>query len=417
MNDEEKNLAEKRRGARLAMGGEDFSNREKIKTEDLAARRREAQMAMESPQFKTIRLEQERMAHQREEGRRLIAEEKARHAEQLAKKQAEQTEQERQEKSRRELEHLRRQQKFEAKKNLIEDLKSETTVGLSPIRTLSNDMSRLVNHDNLGFQKTAGQQTEKNIIYRQGGEGGTNQRPNRKLALIVTLIVLPIILAGVVAFYLNQKDTTVEQVTSTPSVRPLIFSEKNISFNVAGKHSLIIYNTINSLVSVGGADNTITNLQMYFSGTSTSGQIETKNIVFSEFINLTKMNLPLDLTRYLGDKFMIGFFQGQTGPKTFIIFTVAETDYAKSWILKNEMMLLATALGPFHANKNYINELSGQKIIDVTIKNKDARLVKNKNGQTIALYSWLDQKTLLVAQDEASFTKIIDAFNTPSPAN
>ena len=415
--EEEKDLVDKRRAARLAMAGEDFSTKEKIKTEDLEVRRHEAQLAMESSQHKATRQEQERLVKQREEGRRLIAEEKTRHAEQLAKKQAEQMEIDRQAKARRELENLRRQQKFEAKKNLIEDLKGSTDVGLSPIRTLGGDMSHLVDHDSLSVRPNSSQPEEKKVIYRQGAELGLKQNSNRKIALIATLITVPIILAGGVAFFLNQKSAITNQGLTIPNAKPLIFAEKNLSFNIANKPSLIIYNTINTLVAQGGTANTITNLQMYVSATSSLGQVEIKNVDFNDWLNLTKIALPLDLTRYFGEKYMIGFYQSQTGPKTFLIFTINETDYAKSWILKNELTLLATALGPFHTNRDFINQLIGQKIIDVTIKNKDARLVKNKNDQTIGLYSWLDQQTLLVAQDEASFIKIIDAFNTPLPTN
>lgn len=398
------------------MAGEVFFNKEKIKDEELEARRREAQLAMESPQHKALRQEQEKLIQRREEGKRLIAEERARHAAELAKKQAAQAELDRLAKDRRELENLRRHQKFEAKKNLIEDLKSDATVGLSPIRTLSDDMSRLVNQDGLSIRQRPILNPEKKVIYRQGQTINENQKSNRKVAIATTTIVLLIILTGGVSFYLNQKQPANNTEIVVPASRPLIFSEKNLSFDVGTKPSLIIYSTINTLISMGGANNTITNLQMYVSAT-TSGQVKTKNIGLNDFLNRTKMALPIDFTRYLGENFMIGFYQGPTAPKMFLILTVNEKDYAKSWILKNEMTLLAITLAPFHSDKNFLNELSGQKIIDVTIKNKDARLVKDRQDQTIALYSWLDPQTLLIAQDEPSFTKIIDAFNTPAPLN
>ncbi len=49
---------------------------------------------------------------------------------------------------------------------------------------------------------------------------------------------------------------------------------------------------------------------------------------------------------------------------------------------------------------------------DITIRNKDARVLKNARGDTILLYSFLDQQTLLITSSEAPLREIINKLNS-----
>lgn len=409
ISSEDNELQQQRQKARLAMAGEDFVRRTQIKEEDLLKRRHDAQLAMESSKHRAKREEEERLIRQREEGRRLIAEEKAKRAEALAKKQTVIEEQERDEQARRKLENLRRKERFEAKKNLIEDLKNDPNIRISPIKTLNQDIEQL----NTQHNPTSNIEPKK-IIYRSSIDEEKSINKKRLIAIIATIVVCLVAIIGLIAFWLNRK--TITPIASIPTPRPLIFSENNRSFNVINLTAPIILNTIKVIANEGANDNTITNIQLYASATGTDNQVVISNVGLKDFLKKIQINLPPELTNYLSDKFMVGFYQNQSTKKIFFIFSVTAPDYAKSWIIKNEAELLTTVLGPFHDNPNFINEVNSQNIIDTTIKNKDARLIKNDNNQTIALYSWLDQSTLLIAQDETSFIKIIDAFNTPDPS-
>ena len=399
---DEKEIQEKRQQARLAMAGAGFTERQELKEADLVKRRQEAMIAMESSEQRMKREEKERLIHQREEGRRLIIEEKERHAEDRKLRQAREEEQDRLTKNRLEMERLRRQERFQAKKDLIEELKQEKNISVSPIRTLSGDMLRNNQGGIMTSDSTNYRQAPEKITYRAGLEENLPaENRSRKKLLFLTIFVLLIVSASFTAFFLRQNKTvSTNTEIKLPAVTAFIFTEKTNFFAIDDLPPL-----------------TIANLQPYLTASTSDGQSKVSLVGLNDFIKRLRWSLPEELTRDLGDQFMIGSYAHENQNKLFFIFKIKEYEYARSWILKNEADFILKTFSPFRseATINLFGEVKKDGFIDTAIKNKDLRVVKNQGGETLALYAFLDTKTLLVALDEATFSRVIDAFNTSRP--
>ena len=416
---DEKEIQEKRQQARLAMAGAGFTERQELKEADLVKRRQEAMIAMESSEQRMKREEKERLIHQREEGRRLIIEEKERHAEDRKLRQAREEEQDRLTKNRLEMERLRRQERFQAKKDLIEELKQEKNISVSPIRTLSGDMLKNNQGGIMTSDSTNYRQAPEKITYRAGLEENLPaENRSRKKLLFLTIFVLLIVSASFTAFFLRQNKTvSTNTEIKLPAVTAFIFTEKTNFFAIDDLPPLTIANTINAFLNSLSDNNTITNLQPYLTASTSDGQSKVSLVGLNDFIKRLRWSLPEELTRDLGDQFMIGSYAHENQNKLFFIFKIKEYEYARSWILKNEADFILKTFSPFRseATINLFGEVKKDGFVDTAIKNKDLRVVKNQGGETLALYAFLDTKTLLVALDEATFSRVIDAFNTSRP--
>ena len=409
---ESQDLNAKRAAARKAMGGEAYEAKLVTQTETLIKKRREAMMAMEKPEQRQKREAQEKYILEREVTKRKLAEDLINEKENLAKRKAsEALAQQTREEERRNLEKTR-QAEFESKQNIIERLRQDNNQKLAPLRTLKTDLARSVKTENLSATKISLMEKDRELK-TDPFVARPNQAPRRFNGLIFSALIICVLSLGAIGFiiYKNQNPNS---NSSSLIINPLIFADENQALAIENKSALEIINTISQLRKLASAEDSLLNIYPTKILSSDSKNPSIVTVGLAEFLSASKINLTEEINRHFDNKFMIGIYRG-TDQNLFWVFSINDWEYSKSTILSQETSFLDSLLGPFLLDTTFSIDLTQAQIIDEVVKNKDARAVKNRLNQTIAIYSFLDQKTLVVTQNEASLSRLINNFNTPRP--
>lgn len=69
---------------------------------------------------------------------------------------------------------------------------------------------------------------------------------------------------------------------------------------------------------------------------------------------------------------------------------------------------IATSSEPVVPTQNLPQGTPRSRFEDAIVENRDVRVLKDTNGQTLVLYGYADKRTLLIARDEAAFTTLLN---------
>lgn len=119
----------------------------------------------------------------------------------------------------------------------------------------------------------------------------------------------------------------------------------------------------------------------------------------SEFLVLMETSIPGALARSFDSLFMLGITQGEVG-KPFILIKLKSFEQAFPGMLEWEENLREDLLPLFISTEELASVSSENKFQDITIENKDARVLKNDAGNTVILYTFIDNEILLITSDE-----------------
>jgi hypothetical protein len=410
---EDQDLEAKRAAARLAMGGEAYAKKIAAQNLDLAKKRREAMIAMESLEQRARREAKEKETIDQANAQKKLEidlqEAKKREVEKQAKLEAEKQAQAEAKMNAAKI----NQAEFETKQNLIEDLKKSGMSKISPLRTLKTDLEQSVQTENLSAVKISlmeNERKQKDSVF-VAPQNTTPQKKTWTIVLSVILIISSFVLVSGVFYFNQNRSLGVAPVT----INSLIFADENQALALDQKSSLEIINTIRQLKNLLGPKNSLLNIYPTKTVATTSTlKAKTIDVGLPEFLDASRINLSAEITRHLDSPFMIGAYRSDNN-QLFWVFSVNDLEYTKAAILKDEKAFLNNLLGPFLVDTTFSTDLSQAQILDQVVKNKDARVVKNSQAVTIAAYSFLDRQTLVVTQNEAALGQIIDSFNTPRP--
>jgi hypothetical protein len=125
-----------------------------------------------------------------------------------------------------------------------------------------------------------------------------------------------------------------------------------------------------------------------------------------ELLVILQSEAPGRLVRAFDPLFMLGVL-GDAPRHTFLFIKLDSFDNAFSGMLEWERTLAHDML-PLFASPGVVEVASqGVTFSDITIKNKDARVLKDVTGHTVLLYSFVDNKYLLITDDEETFKTIL----------
>ncbi|MES2213812.1 MAG: hypothetical protein V4465_00250 [Patescibacteria group bacterium] len=129
------------------------------------------------------------------------------------------------------------------------------------------------------------------------------------------------------------------------------------------------------------------------------------------FLALMESHAPSSLIRALDPLFMLGL-TGSNPRHTFIIVKLDSFENAYPGMLNWEKDLPGDLL-PLFASKEVVSTIpEGQIWSDVTIQNKDARVLKDPSGQIVLIYSFFDNNRLVITDTESTLRTIITRLNS-----
>ena len=116
-------------------------------------------------------------------------------------------------------------------------------------------------------------------------------------------------------------------------------------------------------------------------------------------------DMPIALSRAFENAYMFGIY-AQDENEPFVILTTNDFGSSYSGMLAWEKDMPHDLAGLFDAT----NVATSTQFIDEAYRNKDLRILQNKERKTVLLYSFVDKNTLIITTHEGVFTGILGKY-------
>jgi hypothetical protein len=246
---------------------------------------------------------------------------------------------------------------------------------------------------------------------RKTPEEEAERKSREKIILLIVGTVLLLILGGVGVWYAYigyQTKTALPAVVIIPN--KFISSETSFDLNVSGLARDSFLSTFDVERTKEIKNGNIEQIQLKKNSTSTP------LISTGEFLNILNTKAPDSLVRAFDPLFMLGVIgdttEASSTPHTFLIIKLDSFDNAYAGMLSWENNLQDDLLPLFASADIVASTTSNIAFQDITIQNKDARAIKDTNGNTILLYSFFDNNMLIITDNESSLRSLVIRLNT-----
>ncbi len=238
----------------------------------------------------------------------------------------------------------------------------------------------------------------------------TNGEGGRRIAMIsgIVLLLAVSISAAVYFFVVSPGKTTPPKVAQTAT--SFFVAERERRIDTGSRTGRNIIDAVNHEraavnMTVGGIENIIF--------TKTAGT-ETQSLSAEGLFKALSINAPSALVRNLNPEFMFGFYAGSS-VEPFLILKIPSYEQAYASMLYWEKTMAADLkfLAPTRPPVDEEGAVFGRNFSDEILKNKDIRVLKDAAGQSILLYSFTDEKTLIITSTEETFAEILRRLGTP----
>jgi len=130
-----------------------------------------------------------------------------------------------------------------------------------------------------------------------------------------------------------------------------------------------------------------------------------------DFLNLIKSHAPGSLIRAFDPLFMFGLV-GADPKHTFILIKLDSFDLAFAGMLNWEKDMSDDILPLFASFDIVQNTPSQNDFSDLTIRNKDVRILKDYSNKTVLLYTFYDNNMLIITDNEESLRNILTRLDS-----
>ncbi len=280
------------------------------------------------------------------------------------------------------------------------------------LRTYESDVADVLAHKNISTTKIAiaekVRQTGKESIgsskiFRDESVDGSNSSLLKKISTaLASLLIIILGIGG--AYYLYTLSPLAGQPASqptTPIVTSIVPSDSKINLNM--------------VLSTITASNILGAIQSEFAKPQSASTI--KEIILTQTLNnqkfrvnitdmLSKMgiNPPDMLVRSLSNDWMLGVDADSQGNKNiFVDVTVNYFQNAFAGMLQWESTMTDDLKSYFPGNNTIIHG----SFTDRIVKNKDVREFVTSDGQTLFLYSFIDNSHLIITSSESALSDVL----------
>lgn len=138
------------------------------------------------------------------------------------------------------------------------------------------------------------------------------------------------------------------------------------------------------------------------------GETTTASFLTSDqFFTLLQTEAPGRLVRAFDPLFMLGVIGDTTPRHVFMLIKLDSFENAFSGMFAWEETMIKDFL-PLFTSDEVVSRMTSQGTwSDITIKNKDARVLKDSTGHTVLLYSFVDNTYLLITDNEDTFRTLL----------
>lgn len=268
------------------------------------------------------------------------------------------------------------------------------------LRTLRTDTSEYVKKRGVSLIEIAAEEAKGRGIKIE-----EETRFSLKKIIIISafaVIIIGISLAGIWFFTKGQKE-----VQPTSFFKPILVSDDQVEIYVYPENYARALNEIKKALQ----SPTRINQLFYLSLVRQAGESKI-SIGLREFFKIIGASPPSEILDSLENKFMLSKFYF-TKDWPILIFKVATFDSAFAGAMKWETTMADDLKDIFSL------DLSNTRFSfeDREIQNHDARVLNDKDGQPLLLYSFMGRDYLIVTTAEESFKEIFRRFSSPQYLN
>lgn len=275
--------------------------------------------------------------------------------------------------------------------------------GLAPLRTYRQDVAGVMRDKKTSLVRLVlEEQKERN---KREQEMSPTSRKN--LPLIILSVVFLFSTVGLVYYVFFHQDP-LNRTLLELHVTPLILVEENKEVQTGGKNTSALRGEIVGTIE---SENLRVDAIEYLFFTETlsaqtpQGIVEKKDLLPSNrLFEALEIKMPSILFRSLRPDFMFGIHSFNKNQPFFIL----KTDYydnAFAGMLEWESKLAEDIL-PVFGEAGRVRELSQRKWGDTVIKNKDTRTLNNFDGSIALVYTFKDQRTLIITTNEDTLLEV-----------
>ncbi len=280
------------------------------------------------------------------------------------------------------------------------------------VETYTTDMVKAIEGDKGGLIKKIIHEEEEHEAEKTNLSPGSKK--NRAFMFIsITLIVLAFVVLVFLVFF-NQKINIVQVV---PQASSIIFTDQTefIPIDNLTKDKIaenILNQVSHSDVKIGGVDG------IYLT--------ENKKIIgFSRLTALLKSNLTTDQLGFINDNFLLGAFRNGANVNLannlvssydkdlFILLKVQSFSSAFPVMQNWETKMLSDLHGFFGIKLSpETNYLFTKNFEDGIVANKNARILRDNNGQIVLMYIFADDNSIIITNSESVVNEVILRLNS-----
>lgn len=259
----------------------------------------------------------------------------------------------------------------------------------SGLHTFASDMAKLVNTGEGSVMNVALAQLEKKE------EGRTNVGLHEKkdpLWLILTFIAIAL---GVGIFFVILKIQD-KKISALPTETSFIFAETHKKINIADKERPRIVNEIKNEITAGGERSSLKSIKL------TNAETE---LSIEEFMAVIGPRASGSLVRSFNPSYMLGAYNSEINDP-FILFTSNSYEQSFAGMLAWENRMADDLYEIFSLTPETLNN----NFRDVIVKNKDARILSDENGDVAIMYLFINPNTLVITQSESALDEVLNRY-------
>jgi hypothetical protein len=273
---------------------------------------------------------------------------------------------------------------------------------LPTLRTYKNDIAGTIREQKTSLVRMVLEE-QKNRAARE-----LNESPeSRKNLPLIFFSVIFFVLAASMVYYAffrpNKDDVNFEKLDLVPLVR----AENNKEISVGQQTAKELSKEIRTELS--NANLKLDTLEyIYFTEKymfpTENGEVEAKRILkMSKLFEILGIPIPPNFIRALKGDYMFGFHNFNKN-QPFLILKTDYYDTAFAGMITWESTFLKDIFPLFGVSG--AEALKNRTWTDVVIKNKDTRVLKDFNEQTVLAYMFKDQKTLIISTRENTLFEV-----------
>jgi len=403
--------------ARLAMQGETRATKALEEDKELTEKRKVAAFAMEGVERRAKREAKEHELKDKQEMLKRIDDEVKRREDEIAKKKQEAEEARKNQVEAESAELKKKEDDFTESQTAIEKLKAERGSTLKTIHTLQSDIAEAIKTEHLSTEKISIAAQERPKVASSFSNAESQGSGGGVVKLIIMFLVLLLIGGGGFGIYRFWKTNQAVPVNAPVIVQSIIFAETSFEIN-SSKVSIenLSGQTSTLLASPAGTSEKIVNIYFTKEASSTDGQLATKSLLnFTDWLTYSNSAIPTDFARFIQD-YMLGLDKNGSSSSFFLVLKTDSYANVYQTLLDHEDDWVRNIFQNLNG-KDLVTQTADQKFSDYILKNLKTRVLRDKDGQTVLIYTFLDLGTFIVAETEDALYHAYTVYNTRVIAN